>query len=44
MNPASGVGAGDPITMDEINAVLSASSAKVLAILDDLVHRATFAS
>lgn len=45
VNPAAGVGAGDPITMDEINAVLATSSAKVLAILDDLVHtRATFAS
>ena len=45
VNPAAGVGAGDPITMDEINAVLAASSAKVLAILDDLVHtRATFAN
>ena len=45
VNPAAGVGAQDPITMDEINAVLAASSAKVLAILDDLVHtRATFAN
>ena len=26
VNPAAGVGAGDPITMDEINAVLAASS------------------
>lgn len=43
VNPAAGVGSGDPITMDEINAVLAASSAKVLAILDELVHtRATF--
>ena len=44
VNPASGVGdADEPITMDEINAVLAASSATVLEILDDLVHtRATF--
>ena len=43
VNPAAGVGSGEPITMDEINAVLASSSAKVLAILDDLVHtRATF--
>ena len=44
VNPASGVGdADEPIAMDEINAVLAASSATVLEILDDLVHtRATF--
>ena len=44
VNPASGVGdADEPITMDEINAVLAASSATVLEILDDVVHtRATF--
>jgi 5'-methylthioadenosine phosphorylase len=43
VNPAAGVGSGEPITMDEINAVLASSSANV-AILDDLVHtRATFA-
>lgn len=43
VNPASGVGdADEPITMDEIAAVLAASSADVLAILDELVHtRAT---
>ena len=44
VNPASGVGdATEPITMDDINAVLTTSSADVLAILDELVHtRATF--
>lgn len=44
VNPASGVADSDePITMEEINAVLAASSATVLEILDDLVHtRATF--
>ena len=44
VNPAAGVGdADEPIAMDEINAVLAASSATVLEILDDLVHtRATF--
>lgn len=44
VNPAAGVGDGDPITIAEINATLAASASKVLAILDDLVHtRATFA-
>jgi len=43
VNPASGVGSGEPITMAEIGSVLEASAAKVLAILDDLVHtRAVF--
>ena len=44
VNPASGVGdSTEPITMDEINAVLASSAATVLAILDELVHtRATF--
>ena len=44
VNPASGVGDSDePITMDEIDAVLRTSSAAVLEILDELVHtRATF--
>ena len=44
VNPASGVGdSTEPITMDDINEVLTASAAKVLAILDELVHtRATF--
>ena len=44
VNPASGVGDSDePITMDEIDVVLKASSAAVLEILDELVHtRATF--
>jgi len=44
VNPASGVGDSDePITMDEIDAVLKTSSAAVLEILDELVHtRATF--
>lgn len=39
VNPATGVGdATEPITMEEIDAVLAASSADVLAILDELVH------
>ena len=44
VNPASGVGdSTEPITMDEINAVLASSAATVLAVLDELVHtRATF--
>ena len=44
VNPASGVGdSTEPITMDDIEAVLTASAAKVLTILDELVHtRATF--
>jgi 5'-methylthioadenosine phosphorylase len=33
----------EPITMDDIELVLTASAAKVLTILDELVHtRATF--
>jgi 5'-methylthioadenosine phosphorylase len=44
VNPAAGVGPGEPITMAEIDAVLKRSAARVLAILDDLVHtRAVFA-
>ena len=45
VNPAAGVGPdSEPITMEEITAVLTASSADVLAVLDELVHtRATFA-
>lgn len=44
VNPASGVGDSDePITMEEISEVLAATSADVLAVLDELVHtRATF--
>lgn len=44
VNPASGVGDSDePITMAEIDQVLRASAADVLAVLDELVHtRATF--
>ncbi|WP_377639523.1 S-methyl-5'-thioinosine phosphorylase [Oryzobacter terrae] len=43
VNPASGVGdADEPITMEEIDAVLASSAADVLAVLDELVHtRAT---
>lgn len=45
VNPATGVGETDePITMDEIGAVLERSRHAVLAVLDELVHtRATFA-
>ncbi len=44
VNPAAGV-SDEPITMADIEAVLAASTAKVLAILDELVHtRATLAS
>lgn len=44
VNPATGVADTDePITMDEIEEVLRASGADVVAILDELVHtRATF--
>jgi 5'-methylthioadenosine phosphorylase len=44
VNPATGVADSDePITMDEIDEVLRASSADVVAIIDELVHtRATF--
>ena len=44
VNPASGVGdTTEPITMDDINQVLTSSTPTVLAILDELVHtRATF--
>jgi 5'-methylthioadenosine phosphorylase len=43
VNPAAGVG-DEPITMADIETALEASKAKVLAILDELVHtRATFA-
>ena len=44
VNPASGVGdSTEPITMEEIKAVLTARHQKVLAVLDELVHtRATF--
>ncbi len=43
VNPAAGV-SDEPITMADIEAALEASKAKVLAILDELVHtRATFA-
>lgn len=44
VNPAAGVGSGEPITMEEINEVLTRNTARVLRILDELVHtRATFA-
>lgn len=44
VNPATGVGgAEEPITMDEIEAVLARCRDDVLAVLDELVHtRATF--
>ena len=43
VNPAAGVGSGEPITMAEIGAVLAAAAPRVVAILDDVVHtRATF--
>lgn len=43
VNPAAGVRPGEPITMDEISAVLEAGAPKVLAVLDELVHtRAVF--
>ncbi|GGL39304.1 S-methyl-5'-thioinosine phosphorylase [Phycicoccus endophyticus] len=45
VNPATGVGEGtEPITMSEIEAVLTRSREAVVAVLDELVHtRATFA-
>ncbi len=43
VNPAAGV-SEEPITMADIEAALETSKAKVLAVLDELVHtRATFA-
>lgn len=45
VNPAAGVRPGEPITMDEISAVLTTGAPKVLAIIDELVHtRSVFAS
>lgn len=38
VNPAAGVRPGEPITMDEIAAVMSTGVPKVLAVLDELVH------
>lgn len=38
VNPAAGVRPGEPITMDEIDAVLATGAPKVIAILDDLLH------
>lgn len=38
VNPAAGVRPGEPITMEEIDAVLATGAPKVLAILDELVH------
>jgi len=44
VNPAAGVRPGEPITMDEISAVLESGAPKVLAVLDELVHtRSVFA-
>jgi len=44
VNPAAGVRPGEPITMDEISAVLDTGAPKVLAVLDELVHtRSVFA-
>ena len=43
VNPAAGVRPGEPITMEEITAVLEAGAPRVLAVLDELVHtRAVF--
>lgn len=38
VNPAAGVRPGEPITMDEISAVMSTGVPRVLALLDELVH------
>lgn len=44
VNPAAGVGGGEPITMEEIGHVLAENTVRVLQIIDDLIHtRATFA-
>lgn len=43
VNPAAGVGSGEPITMAEIDATLRTSAARVVAVLDELIHtRAVF--
>ncbi|EAP98064.1 methylthioadenosine phosphorylase [Janibacter sp. HTCC2649] len=45
VNPAAGVRPGEPITMDEISAVLETGAPKVLAVIDELVHtRSVFAA
>ncbi len=45
VNPAAGVRPGEPITMDEITAVLETGAPKVLAVIDELVHtRSVFAA
>jgi 5'-methylthioadenosine phosphorylase len=38
VNPAAGVRPDEPITMEEIAAVLEAGAPRVLAVLDELVH------
>ena len=37
VNPAAGVGSGEPITMEQIDAALATASHRVLAVLDRLV-------
>lgn len=45
VNPAAGVRPGEPITMDEMSAVLATGAPKVLAVIDELVHtRSVFAA
>lgn len=44
VNPAAGVRPGEPITTEEIDAVLATGRPKVLSVLDELVHtRSVFA-
>lgn len=44
VNPAAGVGTGEPITIEEIDDVLRRNSIRVIQIIDEMVHtRATFA-
>jgi 5'-methylthioadenosine phosphorylase len=44
VNPAAGVRPGEPITMEEISAVLASGAPRVLAVIDELVHtRSVFA-
>lgn len=38
VNPAAGVGSGEPITMAEIDATLRTSAARVVSVLDELIH------
>ncbi|WP_052110032.1 S-methyl-5'-thioinosine phosphorylase [Knoellia sinensis] len=38
VNPAAGVGSAEPISMDDLDAVLTSGAPKVIAVIDELVH------